>query len=307
MNLSIVLLNWNSLAHTRACLHSLFKCAPAPWTARFVVVDNGSPDGSLEKLRSEFGGCVEFVASGRNLGYAGGNNLGILHALERGADLVLLLNNDTIVDENFLTALHDAAMQHPDHHLFGAKIFYHRRPHTLWYAGGGYNSWLAKVWQHGMNEADGPPYQSMGEISFITGCCLMIRREAFERIGILDDELYLYSEDLDFCMRAKRAGLRLLFVPSARLWHHIGAFRDGELSPLYLYYQTRNRYVVFGRERGTWYRLWLAVLQVSLYAGMRTFYFLVSRNRRWPQQIRALWHGCLDGFLHRLGPSQSYQ
>jgi len=306
MKLSILLLNWNSFAHTRACLHSLFKCAAAPWTTHFIVVDNGSTDCSLEKLRREFGACVEFVASGRNLGYAGGGNLGIRQALQAGADLVLLLNNDTTVDEDFLAALYEAVMQHPQHQLFGAKIFYHRRPHTLWYAGGDYTCWLAKVWQNGMNDADGPPYQSADETSFITGCCLMIRREVFERIGFLDDALYLYSEDLDFCMRARRAGLRLLFVPGARLWHHIGAFRDGELSPLYLYYQTRNRYVVFGRERGTIYRLWLAVLQISLYAGMRTLYLLVSRNRQWPQQIRALWHGCLDGFLHRLGPSSFY-
>lgn len=306
MNISVILLNWNSFAHTRACLNSLLKCASSPFKVRFLVVDNGSTDGSLEKLRGEFCGAVEFLANVRNLGYAGGNNLGIRKALNDGTDLVLLLNNDTTVDENFLFAMHDAVMRHPNHQLFGAKIFYHRRPHTLWYAGGGYTDWLAKVWQNGMNEADGPPYQSADEISFITGCCLMIRREAFERIGYLDNDLYLYSEDLDFCMRAKRAGLRLLFVPDARLWHHLGAFRDGELSPLYLYYQTRNRYVVFGRERGMMYRLWLAVLQIALYSGMRTLYFLVSRNRLWAQQIRALWHGCLDGFLHRLGPSQFY-
>lgn len=274
---------------------------------RFFVVDNGSTDCSVEKLRREFGSCIEIVASARNLGYAGGNNLGIRHALKKGADLVLLLNNDTTVDEKFLRSLCDAAMHHPEHQLFGAKIFYHRRPHTLWYAGGDYTPWLAKVWQTGKNEADGPPYQRASDISFITGCCLMIRREVFKSIGFLDDELYLYSEDLDYCMRAKRRGLRLLFVPSARVWHHIGAFRDGELSPHYLYYQTRNRYVVFGRERGLWFRLWLGILQLSLYAGMRTFYFLLSRNRLWPQQIRALWHGCLDGFLHRLGPSQFYQ
>jgi hypothetical protein len=272
-----------------------------------IVVDNGSTDGSLEKLRKEFGGRVEFLASDCNLGYAGGNNLGIRKAFDDGADLVLMLNNDTTVDVDFLKAMHEAVVAHQNFHLFGAKIFYQRRPHTLWYAGGGYTDWLAKVWQNGMGEADGPPYQSPIEISFITGCCLLIRREAFEQIGYLDNRLYLYSEDLDFCMRAKRAGLRLLFVPGARLWHHIGAFRDGELSPLYLYYQTRNRYVVFGRERGMLFRLWLAVLQVTLYAGIRTVFFLVSRNRRWPQQIRALWHGCVDGFLHRLGPSQLYQ
>jgi hypothetical protein len=307
MNLGIILLNWNSHSHTRACLNSLFKCAPTSWLTRIFVVDNGSTDRSPEKLRQEFDGRVEFVASPCNLGYAGGNNLGIRRALEGGADLVLLLNNDTTVDESFLTALQRTVMQHPNHHLFGAKIFYYRRPHTLWYAGGGYNSWLAKVRQYGMNDADGPPYQCAVDTSFITGCCLLIRREVFDRIGFLDDALYLYSEDLDFCMRAERAGLRSLFVPEARLWHHIGAFRDGELSPLYLYYQTRNRYVVFGRERGRLYRLWLAALQLLLYAGIRSVYFLLSGNRRWPQQIRALWHGCIDGFLHRLGPSPFYQ
>jgi len=307
MKLSIILLNWNSLAYTRACVNSLLNCEPAAWTIRLMLVDNGSTDGSLEKLREEFEGRVDFLEAGENLGYAGGNNLAIHRALADGADLVLLLNNDTTVDAGFLKSLQQASAQHPGFALFGAKIFYQRRPHTLWYAGGGYTDWLAKVWQNGMGEADGPPYQSRHEISFITGCCLMVRREAFECLGYLDDALYLYSEDLDFCMRAKRAGLRLLFVPEARLWHHIGAFRDGELSPLYLYYQTRNRFVVFGRERGALFRLWLAFLQVALYAGGRTMIFLVSRNRRWPQQIRALWHGCLDGFLNRLGPSPFYQ
>jgi GT2 family glycosyltransferase len=307
MNLSIVLLNWNSHAYTRACLNSLFKCAPASWSTRILVVDNGSTDCSLAKLRREFDGNVEFVSNPENLGYAGGNNLGARRALELGADLVLFLNNDTTVDPSFLTALEDTVKQRPHHHLFGAKIFYHRRPHTLWYAGGDYSSWLAKVRQFGMNDADGPPYQCADDTSFITGCCLLIRREVFERIGLFREEYFMYHEDLDFCMRAKRAGLGMLFVPKARLWHHIGAYRDGELSPLYLYYQTRNRYVVFGRERCMLYRLWLGVLQLSLYAGIRSIYFFLSGNRRWPQQIRALWHGCIDGFLHRLGPSPFYQ
>jgi hypothetical protein len=306
MTLSIILLNWNNYAYTRACLRSLLACESAAWTTRFLVVDNGSTDGSLEKLRREFASQVDFLATGCNLGYAGGNNVGIRAALADGADLVLLLNNDTTVDSSFLKSMYEAAMRHRDFHLFGAKIFYHLRPHTLWYAGGHTSDWLAKVWQTGIGDADGPPYQAHDEISFITGCCVMVRREAFERIGYLDDGLYLYSEDVDFCRRARNAGLRMLFVPEARLWHHIGAFRDGELSPLYLYYQTRNRFVVFGRDHGVLFRVWLAVLQVTLYAGVRTALLLVSRNRRWPQQIRALWHGCLDGFLHRLGPSQLY-
>ncbi len=306
MNLSIIILNWKSYSHTRACLRSLFQCTQTDWTVRHIVVDNGSGDDSLAKLRREFGDEVDFVAAGENLGYSGGNNLGIRQALADGADLVLLLNNDTTVDKNFLKELRRSVAQHSDFQLFGAKIFYHVRPHTLWYAGGGYTEWLGKIWQTGMGDADGPQYQTANEISFINGCCLLIKREVFESIGYLDDDLYLYGEDLDFCMRAKRAGLRMLFVPQARLWHHIGAFRGGELSPLYLYYHTRNRYIVFGREHGLFFRMWLAFLQITLYSGVRTFLFLMSRNRVWPQQIRALWHGCLDGFLHRLGPTEMY-
>ncbi len=223
----IIVLNWNGLADTRECLQSLIRLAgPAP---RIYVVDNGSTDNSVEILHREFGERIVLIANERNLLYAGGNNVGILRALSDGCSHILLLNNDTVVDEQLLTELLKAAEQHPNAVLC-PKIYYADRPNILWYAGGKLNLRRARIAHRGIRELDRGQYERMEETAWATGCALFASGKVFETVGLLDDNFQLYCEDVDFCLRARAAGFQIIYVPQAKLWHKVSAAIGGNLS-----------------------------------------------------------------------------
>jgi len=260
-SVSIILVNWNGKEDTLACLASLgkFKVKSPPAgeaDAKFkvIVVDNGSSDDSVAAIKKSFPE-VDVIETGRNLGFSGGNNVGIRRALEHGTDLVWLLNNDTVVDENALSALLEAFTQ-PDVGVVGSKIYfapgreYHKERYekkdsgqVLWYAGGiiDWNNMYAS--HRGVDEVDKGQYDKIEETPFVTGCSMMVKKQVFEKIGLLDEKFFAYLEDLDFCLRAKEMGYKLLYVPQSIIWHN-NAGSSGVGSQLHQYYMTRNRLLV---------------------------------------------------------------
>lgn len=236
--IAIVILNWNGRDDTLACLASVTKIAYTNF--HVIVVDNGSGDDSASAIRSAFPE-VEIIETGKNLGYAGGNNVGIRRALDLGADYVLLLNNDTVVDPNLVSELVAAAVAHPEGGVFSAKIFYHAEPDRLWYAGA---VWLAdsEHFQHvGIGEIDdGNTYSEIVETDYASGCALFIRADVVKQIGLMDPRFFLTYEESDWCYRARAAGYKILFVPTAKLWHKVSASFGGVESPLQLYFYSRN-------------------------------------------------------------------
>ncbi len=223
----IIVLNWNGLADTRECLQSLFRLTgPAP---RIYVVDNGSSDDSVTLLHREFGERIVLMANSRNLLYAGGNNVGIVRALDDGCSHILLLNNDTIVDDLSLIELLKADKQHPNAVLC-PKIYYADRPDTIWYAGGKLNLRRARIAHRGIREIDQGQYDRPEKTAWATGCALFASRQVFETVGLLDETFQLYCEDVDFCLRALAAGFETFYVPQAKLWHKVSAAIGGNLS-----------------------------------------------------------------------------
>jgi len=260
-NISIILVNWNGKNDTLACLTSLqnvSRVTPACRQGRChvstIVVDNGSTDDSVIVIRKRFP-KVEIVENGKNLGFSGGNNVGIRHALEKSADFVWLLNNDTVVDKNALLLLVDAFRDNRVG-IAGSKIYFapghefHKERYqktelgkVLWYAGGliDWNNMYAS--HRGVDEVDQGQYDRMEETPFVTGCSMMVRKEVFEKIGLLDEKFFAYLEDVDFCLRAKRTGYKLLYVPRSIVWHK-NAGSSGVGSGLHQYYMTRNRLLI---------------------------------------------------------------
>lgn len=224
---AIIVLNWNGLADTRECLRSLFRLSGAP--PQIYVVDNGSADGSVRQLHGEFGDRIVLIANPRNLLYAGGNNVGILRALSDGCTHLLLLNNDTTVDAALLDALMRASGEHEDT-ILCPKIYYADRPDELWYAGGTLSLRRARVAHRGIRQKDRGQFDRLEETDWATGCALFAPRRVFETVGILDESFELYSEDLDYCLRARAAGVRILYVPEAKVWHKVSASLGGNLS-----------------------------------------------------------------------------
>lgn len=223
----VIVLNWNGWDDTQACLESLFVLTGV--RPRLYVVDNASADGSPEKLAAAYGGRITLIQNRENLLYAGGNNAGLLRALADGCSHLLLLNNDTVVDPQLITELLRAAEREPQA-ILCPKIYYADRPETLWYAGGRIALRRARISHRGIRELDRGQYDRMEETGWATGCALFGPRAVFETVGLLDESFQLYSEDVDYCLRARRAGFRIVYVPAAKVWHKVSASLGGNLA-----------------------------------------------------------------------------
>lgn len=235
----MILLNWNSWQDSIECVESCMNLSYP--NSRILLVDNGSTDGSEAFLRERFPD-IDFIQTGANLGFAGGNNVGIRYALEKGAEYVWLLNNDTVVEPDALSALVQVAQADRTIGMVGSKILYHAEPERLWYAGAVLNADSPHRPYHlGLNEKDRGQYQTTGDTGYVTGCSLLARREMIEAVGVMDEELFLYFEDADWSARAKAAGWRLVYCPDSLVYHKVSVSTGGAASPTLLYYTSRNR------------------------------------------------------------------
>jgi GT2 family glycosyltransferase len=238
VNLVAVVLSWNGREDTLAALESL-RGIPT------VVVDNGSTDGSADAVAERFPD-VELIRAGVNLGFAGGNNVGIRRALDRGADWVLLLNNDAAVEPGLVEALEAAAESRPDAGVLACKVLF-ADSDRLWYAGASFDALLGRSRHHGFGGPDEPG--ALTDTDRATGAAMAVSRAAIDAAGLLDEELFLYAEDLEWCLRIGEAGFAVVYVPAARVRHRVSAATGGAGSPATSYYETRNVLAVVERHR----------------------------------------------------------
>jgi GT2 family glycosyltransferase len=242
-----------------------------------LVVDNGSTDGSAEAVRREFPE-VEVLETGANLLYAGGNNAGITRALANGARQIVLLNNDTVVDPDCIAALSAHLEADPRIGIVGPKILYADASDRIWYAGGELSFWRGELWHRGIREVDRGQYDQPGDTGYVTGCCLMIRREALEQAGMLDERFRMYAEDADLCMRVRRAGFSIRYEPAARVWHKISVSSGGHLSLAKQRRKAASMTRFFARH-AAWYQLPVVVLAAPLANVMAAARYLLTSRR----------------------------
>lgn len=235
---SVIILNWNGKDDTLECLGSFKKIGYTNY--EIIVVDNGSSDGSEEVIKSQYPDIV-LLQAGENLGYAGGNNVGISWALKHGTDYLLILNNDTVVAPDLLNAFVDAAILLPQGSILGAKIYFYDKPDTLWCAGGRWLSDHSRFEHVGGGKIDSEDFNSVVEVDYITGCALFADAETFKDIGLLDEQLFLTYEETDWCYRARAKSHKCLVVPTAKLWHKVSSSFGGATSPIVTYFMVRNK------------------------------------------------------------------
>lgn len=250
---AVIVVNWNRGKDTVECLKSLSRVSTFGFELTTVVVDNGSTDDSLELLSKITNFTFRLISLKENTGFVGGNNIGIKAALEDGADYVLLLNNDTLVDRGLIKELVKFAQKDRDGGVFVPKIYFapgfefhkDRYPKSLqgrviWYAGGliDWNNVYGS--NFGVDDVDRGQFDEVKETDFATGCALFTGRKVLEKIGYLNDKYFAYLEDVEFCLRAKKAGFKVIYVPTAYLWHKV-AQSSGIGSGLNDYFLTRNR------------------------------------------------------------------
>jgi GT2 family glycosyltransferase len=223
----VVVVTWNGKNDTLECLESLRAVLYSNF--RILLVDNASSDGTVEAVRERFPD-VQILRTDRNLRYAGGSNVGIRAAMEQNAKYILLLNNDTLVHPHLLTELVTAAEGDSRVGMVGGMIYYFDERDRIWFAGGKIDWWKGWIAHVGIRQRDSGQFSSQHPTEYITGCCLLVKREVVERIGLLDESYFMYGEDTDWCMRAQRAGYRLLIQPRAKLWHKVSVSSGGHLS-----------------------------------------------------------------------------
>lgn len=254
-SVAIIILTWNGKELTLDCLDSLSRLTYE--NAAVYVVDNASTDGTAEAVRERFGDAVTILRNDSNLGFSRGNNAGMKAALEDGHDLILLLNNDTVVDPECVSRLVDALERSPASGIVGPKIYYYTPPDRIWFAGGEVFLWRGVARHTGIRAKDTGQYDSEREVDYITGCALMVRRTVIERIGMLDHSYRAYFEDTDFCMRARRAGFAIRYVPGAVVWHKISRSTGGQVSRRKITLKLGSTLRFFGRYARPWH--WLTI------------------------------------------------
>ena len=231
-NVGIVISNYNGWQDTVQCLESLQKQTYRNF--EIILLDDASTNDSVQQLQKHLTENTVFLPQEANSGFAAVNNVGMRRALADGCDWVLLLNNDTVVAPDFLeTLLRDT----PAGAVSCPKMLFLDPPDEIWFAGGELDRATGKVKHLGGHEKDGPAFAEKKQVSFITFCCVLLPRQVVEEVGFLDETLFMYCEDVDYCIRLADAGVPLWLLPDARIWHKAGGSAGGMLS---VYYITRN-------------------------------------------------------------------
>lgn len=226
-----IILHWNSEKAISECLTSLQKSSYK--SCEVIVVDNGSIDGSAKRLRRKFPE-ITLMENETNLGFCGGNNVGIRYALRHGARYILLLNNDTIVDKDTVSKLVEAMEENPEIGAVGPKICFYDQMDVVQSMGAKIDFKTGKT--SNITQDDNSS-GTIKEVDFISGCALMIRREVVEKIGLLDERFFNYYEETDYCTRLRKRGYKIACIPNASLWHKGGGTKN---FIIYLYFYIRN-------------------------------------------------------------------
>ena len=226
-SVTVIVLNWNGKDLTIDCLESLQRVNYLNFN--ILVVDNGSTDGSVELLKEKFPE-VSILVLEKNLGYAAGNNRGFDSLKHDQPEYVIFLNNDTIVDENFIEPLVEQLLTHKKASQTVPKIYYENDPKLIWYAGGIVNLWTGSIYHLGIRQYDGSAYSKTRKTKYATGCCFCMRYEEFKEFGGFDETFPMYSEDVDLSLWIRAAGKQVWFVPDSKIWHKVSASLGGAFS-----------------------------------------------------------------------------
>ncbi len=244
----IILVNYNGEKDTLECLDSLKKITYKNY--KILLVDNASKNQKEFVLKiQEYFPEIKVFAQKENTGFAGGNNIGIDYAIKNQADYILLLNNDTKVAPDFLDKLIEASQKNPKGGLFAPKIYFYDKPDVIWHASCKF-SWAGggKPMQY-MKKDKNKSETKIKKTEYVSGCAMLIKKDVVQKIGKLNEEFFMYYEDTDYSLRAKKAGFELFYVPSSHIWHKVSqSTKKAMTNPKIHYYHVRNALLLSKRN-----------------------------------------------------------
>lgn len=241
--LAVILVNFNGKKFLKETISSLMQKAEEE--IEILVVDNGSKDDSMEYVET-YCSSVHTEYIGTNIGWGAGCNVGMRIAFECGAKFVLLLNTDTEIERGMISEL----LRYCNDNTVTIPRIYKDKEGSLWYSGGRINFATAEVEQTLFKyDKEDAEHDLPRQVEFATGCCMMINKVVWQKVGGFAEEYFLYYEDVDYCMRLKELGVNILYIPKAAMWHKVGGSAGGEISATSLYYTVRNRLVFAEKYR----------------------------------------------------------
>jgi GT2 family glycosyltransferase len=291
---TIVILNWNGKKDTLECIESLKKITYPNY--EILLVDNGSVDGSVNYF-SEHYPDIKIIDNKVNLGFSEGNNVGINWALENNTDYVLLLNNDTIVDPVFLQELINITENDPAIGIACPKIYYANPDNMINYAGGKINWYTGQPKHIGQKITNVGQYDSIAEVDFVSGACMLIKKQVIKKIGRLPTEYFLLWEDIDYSVNARLHGYKLLYIPKSVIWHKTSVSIK-KVSTKTFYLSTRNR-IIFNKKYSPKVLYMFALFYfVSFYGPMGLLFVLIKSKN--PYLLHCYFRGLKDGILYKI-------
>lgn len=279
--ITIVLVNYNGRNFLKNCIESIR--AQTYNNISLLIVDNNSSDDSVNYLKSTYPEIPVIVCS-KNHGFAKGNNIGIRRALEAGADYILLLNVDTVIDEHLVEYL----MKEADSQTVTVpKIYSDKRMMKIWYSGGEIDYINGRAFHYEKWECS-----EGNEVSFACGCCILIHKNILERVGMFDEHYYLYFEDTDFSARLAKENIKIKYVKEARMWHKVGGSGGDKGALIKTYYITRNRLYFINKFQD---EIQVKALQIA----WETFwkYVITEKNK---EKRKYVWWGIRDFYRKKM-------
>lgn len=286
----IIIVNYNGSKDTLACLDSIKNITYKNY--KVIVVDNGSSEDKNILSDTISDENIQLILLNKNIGFSAGNNVGIRYALNQGADYIVLLNNDTVVEPDFLTNA-ICRMQKNNNEKIGiliGKIFYFSSPHKVWYAGGEVTKLLSRVLHYDTDDDSISTEERY--VNYATGCYYCIPSSVIKIAGELPEEYFLYCEDTDYSTAVINNGYRILYYPQSVIYHKVNG-STGSNSDLYKYYTTRNKFYYIKK-----YRSGIPLVLSMAYQIARTIRNYLFRGH----SIAYLW-GMMDYYKNRMGKS----
>ncbi len=271
LKLGIVVVSFNKKIDIIKCLASC-KCKSV--TISYYIIDNSTDTNiaqEIEKFANLYGAF--YYKTQENIGFAKAVNIGIKKALQDKCDYILLLNDDAFLEDNCISSLIQALENNKGALLAGPTIFYSAKPDVVWSSGGYFNKFLSKInliYKNKKLKISDLKTAKVHTVDFLSGCVLLIKKEAIEKIGYFDEDLFMYAEDLDYCLRVKQKGYKVLYVPFAFAWHDIDII-NSRTNFFVMYHLARSNIIVRKKRFKIWYFFYYLLLHFLLYTPFRIY------------------------------------